>query len=42
MTSIENAGSLTPLLSNAYKLIMFDVYYTSQWVDDVIDFEFNN
>ncbi|CAK70789.1 unnamed protein product (macronuclear) [Paramecium tetraurelia] len=42
MNSLENYVSLAPTLSNAYKLIMFDVYYTSQWVDDVIDFEFNN
>ncbi|CAD8148150.1 unnamed protein product [Paramecium pentaurelia] len=42
LTSIENTASLTPTQSNAYKLFMFDVYYTSQWVDDVIDFEFNN
>ncbi|CAD8069621.1 unnamed protein product [Paramecium sonneborni] len=42
MSSIQNLKSLTPSESNAYKLIMFDVYYTSQWVNDVIDFEFNN
>lgn len=42
MLTIENGVSLTPGAANAYKLIIFDIYFTNQWNDDVISFYYDN